>query len=272
MPTLKSTYRNFGSILRADGFITRKHRGFGTRVINKTGTAIGADKLVAISGFDTTAKLPKVVLADADAAAHRDIYVTLQSIPDLKEGNVFKGALSAADLDTSAVAAVGDPVYLSTTAGAFTATAPTALNARVQLVGYALVDSATVGQIQWDIPPIEKLGAAEVNGFGYTSGGTVTQATSKATGVTLDQKTGEITMNAASLAADTTVAFTLTNSFIALGDYVLIQHVSAGTQAAYIVTASAAAGSATVNVHNATAAALAEAIVLKFVLIKSATA
>lgn len=110
-------------------------------------------------------------------------------------------------------------------------------------------------------------------GYGGTgAGGTVTQATSKSTGVTLNTVTGEITMNAASLAADTTVAFTLTNSKIAAGDYVAIQHVSAGTQASYIVTASAAAGTATVNVHNATPAALAEAIVLKFMVFKSATA
>ena len=111
-------------------------------------------------------------------------------------------------------------------------------------------------------------------GIGYATGagGTATQLTSKSTGVTLNFITGEITMQAASLAADTTVAFTLTNSAIALGDYVSIQHVSAGTQASYIVTASAAAGSATVNVHNATPAALAEAIVLKYVVIKAVTA
>jgi len=100
--------------------------------------------------------------------------------------------------------------------------------------------------------------------------GTVTQATNKSTGVTLDKLTGLITMNNASLAADTTVAFTLTSAPIRAGDLVLVQHVSGGTQAAYITTALAADGSATINVHNATPGALAEAIVLKFMVLKAA--
>lgn len=116
------------------------------------------------------------------------------------------------------------------------------------------------------------LSLAATVAFGYGNGGTVTQATSKSTGVTLNTVTGEITMDAAALAADTTVAFTLTNSTIAVGDYVLVQHISAGTQAAYITTGLAAAGSAMINVHNATPGALSEAIVLKFMVLKSATA
>lgn len=158
----KTPYRNFAAYLRADGFIFKKHRSMGMRVINKTGSSIGRDKLVAISGFDTTAKLPKIVLADADVAAHRDVYVTQAAIADGSEANVFKGLLSAANLNTSAVSAAGDPVYLDTTAGGFTATAPTAANARKQVVGYATVDSATVGQIQWDIQPVEKLGSDDI--------------------------------------------------------------------------------------------------------------
>lgn len=114
----------------------------------------------------------------------------------------------------------------------------------------------------------------KATGFGYPTGmgGTVTQGTSKSTGVTLSKVTGEITMHNAALAADTTVSFTLTNTTMAAGDYVAVQHVSAGTQAAYICTALAASGSATVNVHNATPGSLSEAIVLKFMVFKSATA
>lgn len=111
-------------------------------------------------------------------------------------------------------------------------------------------------------------------GLGYATGlgGTVTQTTNKATGVTLSKVTGEITMNAAALAADTTVSFVLTNTAVATGDYLLVQHVSAGTAGAYACTAVAAAGSATINVRNITAASLSEAIVLKFVLFKAVTA
>lgn len=112
-------------------------------------------------------------------------------------------------------------------------------------------------------------------GIGYATGagGTVTQGagSGKATGVTLNKITGEITMDGAALAADTMVSFILTNSAIAAGDYVAIQHISAGTQAAYNCTALAAAGSATVNVRNVTPGSLSEAIVLKFVVIKAVT-
>lgn len=115
--------------------------------------------------------------------------------------------------------------------------------------------------------------AKGTGGIGYTTGagGTVTQATSKATGVTLNTVTGEITMDAAALAADTSVSFTLTNSAIAAADLVAVTHHSAGTAGAYTVTGQAAAGSATITVRNVTAGSLSEAIVLKFAVIKGAT-
>lgn len=115
--------------------------------------------------------------------------------------------------------------------------------------------------------------AAEPTGIGYLAGagGTVTQATSKATGVTLNAYTGEITMNNATLNADTSVAFTLTNNKIAVGDYVAVQHVGGGTGGAYTTIGAAAAGSATIGVRNVTPGNLSEAIVLKFLVLKAAT-
>jgi len=109
-------------------------------------------------------------------------------------------------------------------------------------------------------------------GYITGEGGTVTQATSKATAVTLSKKCGQITMNAASLAADTTVTFTLTNSTIAATDLLVLNHVSGGTAGSYLLNAQAAAGSASINVRNVTAGALAEAIVIGFAVIKSVTA
>lgn len=115
---------------------------------------------------------------------------------------------------------------------------------------------------------------SNVKGFGYSASqfATVTQATSKATGVTLNFVHGEITMDAAALAADTTVSFAFTNSNIEDNDYLLVQHVSGGTAGAYLVNALCAAGSATVNVRNITPGALSEAIVLGFTLIKGTIA
>lgn len=109
-------------------------------------------------------------------------------------------------------------------------------------------------------------------GYITGEGGTVTQATSKATGVTLSKKCGQITMHNASLAANTTVSFTLTNSTIAATDLLVLNHVSGGTAGAYLLNAQAGAGSASINVRNVTAGALGEAIVIGFAVIKAVTA
>lgn len=118
------------------------------------------------------------------------------------------------------------------------------------------------------------LSSNATTGIGYTTGagGTVTQATNKATSVTLNKVTGLITMNNAALAADTTVTFTLTDSAIAATDTVILNHASAGTAGAYTLNAQVAAGSATINVRNVTAGSLSEAIVIRFTVIKSISA
>lgn len=111
-------------------------------------------------------------------------------------------------------------------------------------------------------------------GIGYATGagGTVTQATSKATGATLSRVSGAITMNAASLAAGAIVSFVLTNTAVAAGDVLVLNHISGGTVGSYTLNAQCAAGSATINVRNNTAGALAEAIVIEFALIRAANA
>ena len=108
-------------------------------------------------------------------------------------------------------------------------------------------------------------------GYGSGAGGTQTQATSKSTGVTLDTRCGQVTMNAAELAADTAVSFTLTNSQIAATDLIIINHVSGGTTGAYLFGARAAAGSATITVRNVTAGTLSEAVVIAFAVVKATT-
>jgi hypothetical protein len=108
-------------------------------------------------------------------------------------------------------------------------------------------------------------------GYGTGAGGTVTQASNKSTGVTLDTRCGQITMNAAELAANTAVSFTLTNSSIAATDLIVVNHVATGTTGAYMFGARAAAGSATITVRNVTSGALSEALVLGFAIIKAST-
>jgi len=110
------------------------------------------------------------------------------------------------------------------------------------------------------------------HGYATGSGGTVTQATSKATGVTLNKSTGQITLNAAALASDTTVSFTLTNTVIEANDILIMNHISAGTAGSYLLNAQSAAGSASINVRNITTGSLSEAIVIAFAVIKAVAA
>ena len=108
--------------------------------------------------------------------------------------------------------------------------------------------------------------------IGYAAGaqGTVTQATSKSTGVTLNTSAGQITMNNASLASATNVTFTLTNSTLSAKD-VLILNVTNGTSGAYnAFVSSNAAGSATITLRNISAGSLSEAVVLNFAIIHCA--
>jgi hypothetical protein len=110
--------------------------------------------------------------------------------------------------------------------------------------------------------------ASEEIGYNASAQGTVTQATSKSTGVTLNKSAGQITMNAASLAAGTTVLFTLTNSTLSAKDVLVVNVGSGGTSGAYWpYVANVAAGTAVIGVYNNTVGALAEAIVINYAII-----
>ena len=109
--------------------------------------------------------------------------------------------------------------------------------------------------------------------LGYTAAaqGTVTQATSKTTGVTLNKSMGRITMNNASLAAGTTALFTLTNSMISASDVVVVSVSGGGTAGAYWpFVSSQTSGSAVIGLYNNTVGALSEAVIINFAIIHGA--
>lgn len=109
--------------------------------------------------------------------------------------------------------------------------------------------------------------------LGYTANaqGTVTQLTDKTTAVTLNKSAGRITMNAASLAATTSVSFTLNNSFISANDTLILTISGGATVAAYNCWVnSLGAGTASITLRNTTAGALAEAVIINFALIHCA--
>lgn len=112
--------------------------------------------------------------------------------------------------------------------------------------------------------------AGSAVGYSTGAGGTVTQATSKSTGVTLNKRCGQITMNNASLAAAAEVSFTFTNSTIAATDVVVTAISSGATAGAYNTHVDAiAAGSCRISISNFSAGPLSEAIVLNFAVIKA---
>lgn len=116
------------------------------------------------------------------------------------------------------------------------------------------------------------LSVSATGGIGYATGagGTVTQATSKSTAVTLNKTTGAITTHSAALAAATIVSFVLNNSAIAATDLIVAMHESGGTLGSYTINARATgAGTAAIDIRNNTAGSLSEALEIRFAVIKS---
>lgn len=99
----------------------------------------------------------------------------------------------------------------------------------------------------------------------------VTQATSRTTGVTLNAATGVITTNTASLAAAASATFTVTNSSVAIGDVVVVSIRSGATnKETSVAVTTVAAGSFQLTVHNRHAStAEVGAIIVNFAVIKA---
>jgi len=110
-------------------------------------------------------------------------------------------------------------------------------------------------------------------GIGYATGagGTVSQGSSRTTGVTLSKLCGNITMFSAAQAADALVTFTLTNTLIAATDFLAVQHISATNGGAWGISVVCGSGSATINVRNVSNASITEATPLRFAVIKAVT-
>lgn len=109
-------------------------------------------------------------------------------------------------------------------------------------------------------------------GYGAGSGGTVTQITSKSTGVTLNKTNGQIVTHNANLTAGSTVSFLVTNSTVAATDAVIVHRASGGTNNSYIIGCDAvSAGSFRVYINNVSGAGIAEALTLNFAVIKAVT-
>jgi predicted ThiF/HesA family dinucleotide-utilizing enzyme len=114
--------------------------------------------------------------------------------------------------------------------------------------------------------------ATEELGYASAAQGTVTQATSKSTAVTLNKSAGRITMNNASLATSTNATFTLNNSLIGANDTVILT-ISGGqtTPGSYNVFANALdTGTVSITLRNISGGSLSEAVVINFAVLHCA--
>ncbi|RTL72375.1 MAG: hypothetical protein EKK41_05025 [Hyphomicrobiales bacterium] len=108
-------------------------------------------------------------------------------------------------------------------------------------------------------------------GIGYSTGagGTVTQLTSRTTGVTLNTVSGAITLFSAA-GSTTPATFTVTNSAVAATDTIILNQKS-GTNLYILLVTAVAAGSFNVTVYT-TGGTTAEAPVINFAVLKAVTA
>lgn len=109
-------------------------------------------------------------------------------------------------------------------------------------------------------------------GYGTGAGGTVTQATSRTTGVTLSKLSGAITLFSTTTTAGLVTSFTVTNTLVAATDTVEVC-VKSATAGIYFTSVTAvAAGSFRISVYTPAAVGTAEAPVLNFNVIKGVAA
>lgn len=137
------------------------------------------------------------------------------------------------------------------------------------------IDGSTIGGTTPADITGEDILANRTLGFTAGNGGSVVQSTSKSTGVTLDKTNGAITMSNAALAHDTNVQFTLTNSFIAATDVVIVNVKNCvGSSSEYLVgVTTVAAGSCEIMLRNISNdnSSKSDAVQLNFALIKAVT-
>ena len=109
-------------------------------------------------------------------------------------------------------------------------------------------------------------------GYGTGAGGTVTQATSKATAVTLNKPCGVITTNTAELAAGASVVFTFNNSLLTVGSVVIVNTGQSFGDRYRVEAFAVQASLCGIRVTNIIGSAVSDALTVNFAIIQGATA
>jgi hypothetical protein len=175
----------------------------GIPVHNATGGSLAAGSLVYINGYNAGATSPTVAKADADANAAE--FILSAAIANGAAGVAFRG-YELGSLNTSG-SSVGDPIYLSATAGSWSASALTGAAQLSQRVGVVATSHASTGTIQFDLPgEVLKIGSGQLQSGAVASGGKI-QAVA-----TLGAKTGAQTSTSTSYIDVSSMTATLTTT------------------------------------------------------------
>jgi len=276
--------------------------------VNLTGSTIAStyDQLIHVDDGPTATE--KVVYSGTGVATALKISTLSASVDNIRlDGNTIStldtngnlvlapngtGSVTAAKVDITGgtitgitnLVATGGTISGVTFTGSFTGLtliesttlATSAAAAGCNLNGSTLAADGTDTNININITPKGTGQTLSSGKMGYPTGtgGTVTQATSRTTGVTLNKITGEIVLFAVGIAGHDADEFVLTNSTIEANDVVMLcikngGSLAAGTRKYYVTQVNTvSAGACTISVGNIDNGAP----TLQFVVLKGAVA
>lgn len=243
-----------------------------TSVAGKTGAVVLAKADVGLTNVDNTSD------------ANKPISTATQTALSAKEGAIAAGTAAQFWRGDKSWRDFFTDVRAATLTGLSTAT-----NAVVAATDTVL---AAIGKLQAQVSTkLDKTGGAvsgsisvagnvlvtspAVLGYGLGAGGTVVQATSKSTAVTLNKPTGQIAMHNAELADGALVTFQLNNNLITTVDALILtidaySIIGIPTEK-YSVSGTVFGSGAYITVKNISAGSLSEALRINFTVIKGAT-
>lgn len=232
----------------------------------QSGTSAGTFTLTTAGGRTTA----PITWSATDATLIANIDAAVEALSAVGIGGVTTAAgtgssgIGTYTLTFTGKNAASDAALLSIGTNSLTGgTAPTITTTTAGVAGTFtaakpgdLLEDTTNGELYQNISATAGAPNWQFRGTGWKAGagGAVTQITSRATGVTLSKRVGQITTTADSLAAQVGATFIVTNTTVAAADNVILTKVS-GDADTFAYVSAVAAGSFSVTLFNTHASA-----------------